>query len=102
MATFFILLLSHLVYTSFCFDEPSLCDYSCTPGGGCSVLYVGPPRAGQTQGSCFPDSFGGSCDGTPPECERCNQVVKDCHLKERETSKEAFETSAAAAVEADE
>merc|ERR1719331_859345 len=85
MASLAILLFSHFVSTSL--GEPPLCDYSCTPGGGCSVHYVGPPRGGQTQGSCFPESFGGSCDGTPPECERCNQVVKDCHLK-GDTSKE--------------
>ena len=26
-------------------------------------------------GSCFPQSFGGDCSGTPPECEDCNRVV---------------------------
>ena len=51
------------------------CDYRCTPGGGCDVAWVGPPRAGKTKGSCFPDSFGGQCSGTPGECLPCNQAI---------------------------
>jgi len=26
-------------------------------------------------GSCFPDSFGGSCSGTPRECQDCNRAI---------------------------
>ena len=66
MATFAILLLSHSVATSEIYirkfptmmmtmpndgngdkglgELPPVCDYSCTPGGGCSVTYVGPAR----------------------------------------------------------
>merc|ERR1712130_1025012 len=51
------------------------CRYSCTEGGGCEVHYIGPPRRGKTQGSCFPDSFGGSCSGTPRECQDCNRAI---------------------------
>ena len=51
------------------------CDYTCTTGGGCSVLYKGPHRTGPISGSCFSDSFGGSCSGTPPECQDCNKAV---------------------------
>merc|ERR1712112_273602 len=51
------------------------CDYKCTDRGGCQVTYVGPPRAGRTQGSCFPDSFGGECTGTPRECQDCNRAI---------------------------
>merc|ERR1712080_179501 len=51
------------------------CDYKCTDRGGCQVTYVGPPRAGRTQGSCFPDSFGGECSGTPRECQDCNRAI---------------------------
>ena len=32
-------------------------------------------RRGKTQGSCFPDSFGGSCSGTPRECQDCNRAI---------------------------
>ena len=52
-----------------------LCDYSCTSGGGCSVVYKGPPRNGPTSGSCFSEAFGGSCSGIPQECEDCNKAV---------------------------
>merc|ERR1712130_914604 len=51
------------------------CDYKCTNSGGCQVTYVGPPRAGKTQGSCFPDSFGGECSGTSRECQDCNRAI---------------------------
>jgi len=51
------------------------CDYTCERNGGCKVTYVGPPRAGRTQGSCFPRDFGGSCSGTPRECQDCNQAI---------------------------
>ena len=52
-----------------------LCDYSCGNDGGCRVQYTGPPRRGQIMGSCFPQSYGGSCSGTPRECNDCNQVL---------------------------
>ena len=29
------------------------------------------------QGSCFSDSFGGGCSGTPPECLDCSKAI-DC------------------------
>ena len=59
------------------FSAAELCSYSCTSSGGCSVLYKGPPRSGPTSGSCFPPAFGGSCSGTPPECQDCKDAV-DC------------------------
>merc|ERR1711953_1571633 len=55
-----------------------VCDYSCQPSGSCIVKYVGPPRGGNTAGSCFPHSYGGGCSGTPRECEDCNSVLT-CH-----------------------
>ena len=55
-----------------------VCDYSCQPSGSCIVKYVGPPRGGNTAGSCFPNSYGGGCSGTPRECEDCNSVLT-CH-----------------------
>jgi len=58
------------------------CNYTCTPGGGCSVQFVGPPRVGNTMGSCFPQSFGGSCDGKPNECKDCNTVLFDCPVED--------------------
>merc|ERR1711884_545121 len=51
------------------------CDYQCEANGGCRVKYVGPSRPGQLSGSCFPQSFGGSCSGTPPECRDCIDVL---------------------------
>ena len=51
------------------------CDYKCNANKGCTVHYVGPPRAGKLSGSCFPQSFGGSCSGTPRECQYCNKVL---------------------------
>merc|ERR550532_2140634 len=51
------------------------CQYRCTDGGGCEVRYIGPPRSGKIKGSCFPNSFGGSCSGTPRECQHCNQAI---------------------------
>ena len=53
-----------------------VCDYQCQDSGGCQVFYVGPPRGGNTLGSCFPALFGGTCDGTPSECEDCNKKIK--------------------------
>merc|ERR1711971_1241673 len=52
------------------------CSYKCQTNGGCEVTYTGPSRPGQTQGSCFPQSFGGSCSGTPPECQDCNRALR--------------------------
>merc|ERR1712037_355543 len=46
-------------------------DYRCTSGGGCEVSFGG------TLGSCFPRDFGGSCSGTPRQCQDCNQA-KNC------------------------
>merc|ERR1719350_175663 len=51
------------------------CSYKCQSNGGCEVTYIGPSRPGQTSGSCFPQSFGGSCSGTPPECQDCNRAL---------------------------
>merc|ERR1712045_905243 len=51
------------------------CDYQCEANGGCRVKYVGPSRPSQLSGSCFPQSFGGSCSGTPPECRDCIDVL---------------------------
>ena len=55
----------------------SECNYDCQSSGGCSVQYIGPPRGGPAVGSCFPALFGGTCNGTPPECLECNKVL-DC------------------------
>ena len=33
------------------------------------------PFSGASGGSCFPESFGGSCIGTPSKCSDCNQKV---------------------------
>ena len=55
---------------------PDLCSYSCSPGGGCSVKYTGPPRSGSTSGSCFSAAFGGSCSGIPAECLECKNVIE--------------------------
>ena len=56
--------------------DPDLCSYSCSPGGGCSVKYTGPPRSGSTSGSCFSAAFGGSCSGIPAECLECKNVIE--------------------------
>merc|ERR1712004_22695 len=45
------------------------CRYTCQNNGGCQV------RDGGTLGSCFPDSFGGSCSGIPRGCRNCNQIL---------------------------
>ena len=58
-------------------EEEEVCSYLCQGGGGCTVHYTGPPRAGPTSGSCFSQAFGGSCSGTPAECQDCNEV---CYL----------------------
>ena len=51
------------------------CKYECQGNRGCMVTYIGPSRPGKVSGSCFPASFGGSCSGTPPECQDCNRAV---------------------------
>ena len=53
----------------------SLCSYRCTELGGCTVQYIGPIRDGATSGSCFPPAYGGSCIGTPQECDNCNKAI---------------------------
>ena len=58
-----------------CIKGSAPCDYSCSSGGGCTVKYTGPPRSGPISGSCFSASFGGSCSGTPPECQDCNVAL---------------------------
>lgn len=65
-------------------SSSQVCDYKCTKTGGCTVTYVGPPRACPVvaschAGACFPDEYGGSCSGTPPECQDCNQAIS-CEL----------------------
>ena len=66
-----------------------VCDYQCKPSGGCTATYVGPPRRGNLEGSCFSDASGGGCSGTPNECHQCNQVLS-CSPEEKEKS--AFDT----------
>ena len=56
-------------------SSSQVCDYQCKSNGGCTATYVGPSRPGKHAGSCFPDDFGGSCSGTPNECQNCNQVL---------------------------
>merc|ERR1712018_86526 len=68
------------------------CDYSCTRGGGCQVRWVGRHRSGYTKGSCFPQSYGGACGGTPRECQDCNQVLT-CSEGERKAPRFRFRTS---------
>jgi hypothetical protein len=52
------------------------CIYTCLPNKGCqSRSTLG--GSGKTQGSCFPQSFGGSCFGIPENCQNCNEVI-DC------------------------
>merc|ERR1712079_841255 len=62
-------------------DNEDVCRYECESNGGCSVRYTGVPRPGANQGSCFPEDFGGSCSGTPPECMDCNQVLGSCNCE---------------------
>ena len=66
-------------------SSSQVCDYKCTKTGGCTVTYVGPPRAGKGSGSCFPAEFGGDCSGTPNECQNCNQVLS-CSPEEKQQS----------------
>ena len=66
-------------------SSSQVCDYQCNKNGGCTVTYVGPSRPGKGSGSCFPDDFGGSCSGTPNECQNCNQVLS-CSPEEKKKS----------------
>ena len=70
-------------------SSSKVCDYQCKPNGSCTATYVGPPRGGRTSGSCSPDDFGGSCSGTPNECQNCNQVLS---CSPEEIQKSAFDT----------
>ena len=70
-------------------SHDQVCDYQCKPSGGCTATYVGPPRRGNLEGSCFSDASGGGCSGTPNECHQCNQVLS-CSPEEKEKS--AFDT----------
>ena len=36
----------------------------------------GPP--GKSKGSCFPESFGGSCTGIPEQCVKGNHISTQC------------------------
>ncbi len=67
-------------------SSSQVCDYQCKSNGGCTATYVGPSRPGKHAGSCFPDDFGGSCSGTPNECQNCNQVLS-CSPEEIKKSK---------------
>ena len=55
------------------------------------MQYSGPPRGGSTVGSCFPPDFGGTCSGTPPECQECKDAV-DCYeaIEEEDKNIEFF------------
>merc|ERR1739844_870098 len=52
------------------------CRYTCKNDGGCRVKFESDSSfSGASGGSCFPDSFGGSCIGTPSKCSDCNRKV---------------------------
>ena len=52
------------------------CRYICKSDGGCRVKFESDSAfSGKSAGSCFSDSFGGSCSGTPTKCSDCNQKV---------------------------
>ena len=55
------------VFISDSTQDDDSCSYSCQTDGGCEV------RKDGWLGSCFPPSFGGECDGTPPGCSDCSQ-----------------------------
>ena len=55
------------VFISDSTQDDDSCSYSCQNDGGCEV------RKDGWLGSCFPPSFGGECDGTPPGCSDCSQ-----------------------------
>ena len=57
--------------------EKDVCTYNCQESGGCSVRIVSKSFvSGATMGSCFSESFGGSCSGIPKRCEKCLDVCK--------------------------
>merc|ERR1712170_330464 len=70
-------------------SSSKVCDYQCKPSGGCTATYVGPSRPGKHSGSCFSNASGGSCSGTPNECQNCNQVLS---CSPEEIQKSAFDT----------
>merc|ERR1712154_609323 len=45
------------------------CRYQCKSNGGCQVF------SSSGSGSCFSQSFGGGCSGTPRGCQDCNRVL---------------------------
>ena len=48
------------------------CTYNCKSNGGCEVYFKADGLySGASKGSCFPQSFGGDCIGTPKFCEKC-------------------------------
>ena len=55
-------------------EDEANCEYECKENGSCTTKYVGPDRPGNKRGSCFPESFGGKCQGIPAECQECNRV----------------------------
>jgi len=67
---------------SFTFGD---CDYKCTDNGGCISKYTGPSRPGNSKGTCFPESYGGRCIGTPRECDECNAVLRNCENRPQQT-----------------
>ena len=57
--------------------EKDVCTYNCQESGGCSVRIVSKSFvSGATMGSCFSESFGGSCSGIPKRCDKCLDVCK--------------------------
>ena len=52
------------------------CEYTCLKNKGCQSRSTR-GGAGRSQGSCFPQSFGGGCFGIPENCQDCNEIV-DC------------------------
>merc|ERR1711935_1226221 len=53
------------------------CVTTCKSNGSCQVKIVnGPP--GKSSGSCFPQSFGGSCSGIPDKCTRGRKISTQC------------------------
>ena len=52
------------------------CKYTCLENKGCQSRSTR-GGSGRSQGSCFPQSFGGRCTGIPEHCQNCNEVV-DC------------------------
>ena len=56
------------------------CTYNCKSNGGCEVYFKADGLySGASKGSCFPQSFGGDCIGTPRFCEKC---ISKCQGKD--------------------